>query len=310
VLSTISRVLVSGATGFIGRHVLVPLLAAGLEVHAVGSRDRPFDGPPGVRWHHADLLAPEAPRALMRKIAPTHLLHLAWYVRPGSLWTAAANLDWLSASLRLLDAFADVGGRRVTMAGTCAEYSWQARTHCVEELTPTRPATLYGATKHGLNIVADAWARQVGVKLAWGRIFFIYGPHEHPDRLAASIALALLRGEEAACSHGRQVRDYLYAPDLGAAFVALLLSDVAGPVNVASGEPVRVGDLIGAIARAVGRPELVRMGARQQVPGEPDSLTAAVGRLREEVDWAPLVGLQEGAERTVNWWQRVGARTP
>jgi nucleoside-diphosphate-sugar epimerase len=301
----VNRVLVTGASGFIGRHTLAPLCAAGLEVHAVTSR-RPPAGASSRRchWHRADLLDADA-GALLREVQPTYLLHCAWYAEPGAYWTAPRNLDWVQASLRLLRAFTDSGGRRAVFAGTCAEYAWQEDTHCLEGRTPTYPATLYGAAKHGLHVVARAWAQQVDVTLAWGRIFFVYGPHEHPNRLVSGVVRALLRGEAARCTHGRQVRDFLYAPDLGAAFAALLLSDVTGSVNMASGEPVRVADVVGAIAAATGHPELLRMGALPTQPHEPQRLTADVQRLHDEVGFAPSCSLREGIERTVAWWRET-----
>ena len=122
----------------------------------------------------------------------------------------------------------------------------------------------------------------------------------------SGVARALLRGEEARCTDGLQMCDYLYAPELGRAFAALLASGVTGPVNMASGEPVRVADVVSAIAAATGRPELVRLGALPQRPGDPDRLTADVGRLRDEVGWSPTVDLHEGAARTVDWWRAVG----
>jgi nucleoside-diphosphate-sugar epimerase len=304
-----SRVLLTGAGGSIGRHALAPLIAAGLEAHALTSRRAPTGLPTEVRWHRADLLAPDSCTALIEQVRPTHLLHLAWFTEPGAYWTAGENLDWAHASLRLLRAFGELGGRRAVIAGTCAEYAWQAYTHCVETETPTKPATPYGSAKHDLRLLADAWARQAGVELAWGRIFHVYGPHERQERLVGGLASALLRGEEATCSHGRQVRDFLYAPELASAFVALLASDVTGPVNMASGRPVPVADLVMAVAESAGRPELVRLGARPLAPGEPERLTAEVRRLREEVGWVPAVGLREGAERTVKWWRRALART-
>jgi nucleoside-diphosphate-sugar epimerase len=316
-----SRVLVTGAGGFIGRHTLSPLLAAGFEVHAVSTRAAPAATRPEahaeVRWHHADLLDPATATALMREVWPSHLLHLAWETQPGVFWTSLENLDWVSASLALLHAFGDCGGRRAVLAGTCAEYAWESETNCVEEEglggveaeglggTPIAPATLYGAAKHGLHVVADAWARQSGVALAWGRVFHVYGPHEHPGRLVSGVVSALLRGEQARCTHGRQVRDFLYAPELGEAFAALLCSEVTGPVNMASGEPVRIAELVGAIAAAAGRPELVCLGALPANQLEPQRLTADVRRLRQEVGWTPSIRLYEGAERTVDWWRHT-----
>jgi nucleoside-diphosphate-sugar epimerase len=98
------------------------------------------------------------------------------------------------------------------------------------------------------------------------------------------------------------VRDFLYAPELAEAFVALLCSEVTGPVNMASGEPRPVSDLIFALAEAAGRPELVRLGALPTRPGEPRRLTADVSRLRDEVGWSPSMTLEEAARETSIWW--------
>jgi nucleoside-diphosphate-sugar epimerase len=299
----LKRVLVTGASGFVGRHTLEPLLRRGFEVHAISARAVRRETSLGVIWHRADLLDCRAVRALIGDVSPEYLLHLAWYMQPGRAWTAAVNFDWVHASMNLLHEFGENGGQRAVLAGSCAEYTWQARTHCVEATTPTAPATFYGMAKHRLHAMASACAKQAGVSLAWARIFFLYGPHEHPERLAAAVARALLRREEVACSDGRQVRDYLYVPELGSALAALLSSDVAGPVNMASGMPVRVADVIAALARASGSPELVRLGARASRPGEPDVLTADIGRLRDEVGWRSSVTLEEGAARTVAWWR-------
>lgn len=299
-----TRVLVTGATGFVGRGALAPLLAAGHEVHAVSTRPTPDWSPTGVAWHVADLLDPAAAGRLVADVRPEHLLHFAWDAEPGRFWTSTDNVRWVEASLRLLRAFAEAGGTRAVLAGTCAEYAWTDETVCVEGTTPTEPATLYGAAKHGLRIVAEAHARQAGYSLAWGRIFFVFGPHEDPRRLGGSVASALAAGTPAETSPGDQVRDFLYAPELADAFVALLASDVRGPVNVASGRPVPMRDLIDALGTAAGRPDLIHRGARPSNPSEPTSLTADVTRLRDEVGWSPTLGLQEAAAETMRWWGR------
>jgi nucleoside-diphosphate-sugar epimerase len=299
-----SRVLVTGATGFIGRGTLGPLLGTGMEVHAVtsGPLERVASRPEAVNWHQADLLSQGAVEPLVERIAPSHLLHLAWYAEPRAFWRSTENLRWVEASLRLMRAFARHGGRRAALAGSCAEYDWERRTRCVEGKTPCRPTTLYGASKHGLRLIAERFAEEVGISLAWGRVFFVFGPHEDPRRLAGSVAQALVLGEEASCSHGEQLRDFLYSEDLAAAFVALLLSDVEAPVNLASGLPIRVRDLVDALAVAAGRRDLVRLGARPAAAGEPDELVADVTRLHTEVGWKPPATLEQRATDTVRWW--------
>ena len=293
-------VLVTGATGFIGRNVIEPLRRRGFDVHALVRRgivpDLPAD-----RLHPADLLERDGARDMFARIRPSHLLHLAWFAVPGEYWTSLENHRWVRASLELLQAFAAEGGQRVVMAGTCAEYDWTSG-HCVENVTPLRPSTLYGVCKleTGERVLADAPG--VGVSAAWGRIFFLYGPHEDPRRLVPSVAASLLRGERAACTHGNQTRDFLHVSDVAGAFAALLDSQVSGAVNIASGEPVAVRDVIMGVAERVGRPDLVDLGTRPMT--EPMVLTADVRRLRDEVGWVPRYGLGSGLDDTVEWWRR------
>ncbi len=296
-----TRVLVTGATGFVGRGALAPLLATGREVHAVSTRPAPSWSSGDVTWHQADLLEPGS-EALVSELRPTQLLHLAWDAEPGRFWTSETNLQWVEASLRLLRAFAGAGGERAVLAGTCAEYAWEDETHCVEGVTPLVPATLYGAAKHALHVLAEAHALQQGYGLAWGRIFFVFGPFEDERRLGGSVAAALAAGRPAPTSHGEQVRDFLYAPELAEAFVALLGSDVAGAVNLASGHPVAMKELICALGKASGRPELVELGARPAPSGEPRALTADVSRLRDVVGWRPTRSLAGAARDTMAWW--------
>jgi nucleoside-diphosphate-sugar epimerase len=309
----VSRVLVTGASGFIGRGTLTALVADGFEVHAVSSRGPMPGAPDEVSWERADLLAESSAGGLIERVAPTHLLHLAWYAEPGAFWRSPENVRWVEASLRLLRAFAGHGGRRAVLAGSCAEYAWKERVCCVEGETPCRPATLYGASKHALYLVAERYAEETGVSLAAGRVFFVFGPHEHPARLAGSVARALVLGEQAPCSHGEQLRDFLYSEDLAQAFVALLRSPVEGAVNLASGRPIRVRELVHALAAAAGRPDLIDLGALPSAPGEPVELLADVTRLRDEVGWVPPATLEERAAETIAWWRATltgGARPP
>jgi nucleoside-diphosphate-sugar epimerase len=236
-------------------------------------------------------------------VEPTHLLHFAWDATPGKYWTSVDNLGWVQSSLALVREFARAGGRRVVMAGTCAEYDWTGDGRCVEAQTPLRPATLYGTCKHALHLMLEAYAAQAGLSAAWGRVFFLYGPHEYPQRLVSSVVRHLLRGERAPCTHATQRRDILYVEDVAAAFVALLESEVTGAVNIASGEAVELRAVINRIAEKLHGHELVDFGALPAAQSEPPLLVADVTRLREEVGWQPRFTLEEGLRRTIDWWR-------
>ena len=294
------RVLLTGASGFIGRAAIKPLRDAGFEVHAVARR--PLAEVADVTWRQADLLNEDTLRNVVASIRPTHLLHFAWYAEPGKYWTSTANVDWLRASLLMLSTFHECGGRRAVMAGTCAEYEWSSDVY-VEDASPLRPATLYGTCKNALREVLVAYSRQVSLSSAWGRIFFPFGRHEHPVRLIPSVARSLLGEQIAECTPGEQVRDFMHVDDVAAAFVALLTSDVQGAVNIGSGAGVRVKQIVRSIGEQIGRSDLIRLGARPMQAGDPPSIVADVTRLEREVGWRPSRTFDEALSETVDWWR-------
>lgn len=299
------RVLLTGASGFIGRHAIQPLLARGYEVHAVGRRSAILGVSNEVIWHAADLWVRAEVEAAVMDIQPTHLLHFAWYVTHGKFWAAPENLDWVSASLNLLRAFASAGGQRVVMAGTCAEYDWTTGDGiCRESGTLLRPATLYGTSKHALQLMLSSFAAQQKLSAAWGRIFLLYGPDEAPQRFVASIIRALLSGQPARISHGNQVRDFLHVADVANAFVALLDSDVQGPVNIASGQPVALKNVALMLGDDLNQREQIELGALLAAQNDPPVVVADVNRLRDEVNWQPRFNLADGLADAVTWWKQ------
>ncbi len=290
--------MLTGATGFIGRQTLAALTRAGHEVHAVA----PVRGPDaaGVSWHEADLLAGAA---VVEEVSPEILVHLAWYAEHGKFWSSTENLRWVAASLGLLRAFAEHGGRRAVIAGSCAEYEWGGERDLNERDSPLRPATLYGVCKDALRRVAGAYADETSLELAWARLFFLYGPDEAPDRLVPAVIRPLLAGERAATTAGEQVRDFMHVQDAAEALAALAASAVSGPVNIASGRPVSVAEVIDLIGSLTGRAGLIDRGARATPLAEPARIVADVARLRQEVGFQPRISLPDGLASTIDWWR-------
>lgn len=305
------RVLVSGAGGFIGRWSVPALKSLGYEVHAVlsGKAHREVPGQlGGAMIHCADLLNESATDELLDEVKPTHLLHFAWIATPGLYWNSTDNFHWVAASERLLHAFHARGGRRVLMAGTCAEYDWTRVQECDELKSPladdaAAPSSPYIACKIALQRTLAEFGHRERLSTAWGRIFFQFGPYEHPDRLVASVIRNLLLDREAPCSHGRQIRSFLHVADVGSAFAALLDSELEGPVNIGSDERIALTDLIDRIGAQIGRPELLRLGARSTPSQEPSILVPAIHRLRDEAGWRPRFTLNAGLSDTIDWWR-------
>jgi nucleoside-diphosphate-sugar epimerase len=282
-------VLVTGAGGFVGRQSLIFLREIGFEVHAVDYREPMASMDSNSHWHCVDLFQPREVEDLFLTLRPTHLLHFAWEATPGRYWNSLDNFKWVQTTFSLLETFREQGGQRAVLAGSCAE--------TFSDETP------YAVCKRALRDMAHVWARQAGVSLGWGRIFFLYGPHEAATRFVPSVILSMLKGEEARCSHGKQIRDFLHVRDVASAFARLLDSDVEGIVDIASGVPVTLKDVVCNIADKLDASELIRLGALPSSPDEPARLVADVARLSKEVAWSPQYNLDQGLNETIAWWK-------
>ncbi len=296
------RLLVTGATGFVGRRVIARL-AGDTKFEVVGvSRTRSADWPKDLDHHAVDLLAPGAPAALVAAVRPSHLLHLAWNATPGRFWTDLDNLDWSGATLSLFTAFAAQGGTRAVMAGSCAEYAWTGDATLRESDLPS-PATLYGIAKDATRRMVCAAGEGAGVSVAWGRVFWLYGPAEAPGRLVSDVARSLACGEIVETSEGRQARDFLHVDDVAGAFVAAVGSGWQGAFNIGSGRAVPVREIVEGLVAASDRHDLVRLGARPTQAGVPPRLEADVRILRNKIGYTPTIDLRSGLTATYEWWR-------
>ena len=187
------RVLVTGASGFIGRPLVSALSERGLAVVGA-SRTRPADIGGAAAWIETDLLAGDSQRLVAEARAET-LVHLAWVATPGVYADALVNTAWLAASADLAATFIAAGGRRIVGVGSCLEY----------DVGPLGQRTLYGACKNACRLAFErAVAAAPDASLAWARVFFLLGAGDHESRFAPSlVCTSSCAGEPAAVSRWR-----------------------------------------------------------------------------------------------------------
>lgn len=297
------RLLVTGATGMVGRHVIALAPGLGFETWAVSSRpDGPDEvGGTDVTWRVRNLIAEGEAARLVEEVRPTHLIHAAWDTRHAIYWRSPENLAWLAATAQMAAAFARAGGRRFVLAGTCAEYDWSDGV-MVEDRTPERPDTLYGRCKLAAHHSVLGAARDLGFSAATARIFFAYGPHENPNRVIPYACRTLAAGQTPRLSSGRQLRDLLHVRDVARAFLILVeQEDLVGAVNIGSGQPITLGEAARILAAAAGAPERSGVGLAPDRPGDPLVLTPDTERLRS-TGFKPELGVEDGLRSAYEWW--------
>ncbi|TDK39141.1 NAD(P)-dependent oxidoreductase [Rhizobium deserti] len=300
------RLLITGASGFVGRHCALLAVKQGYDVWATRSgrsRENAALDVEGVNWRTVDLLKPGGLEDVLEEAQPTHVLHTAWVTEHGSYWSSPANLDWLALGARFFRRFSELGGQRFVSAGTCAEYDW-SHGYMVEGTTPDAPSTFYGRIKLAHHQSLMAAAEGLGFSAASGRIFFAYGPHENSARLIPSLCTSLLANSYAEMGSGMFFRDFMHVDDVASGFLALLESELTGICNVCSGEPTRLLDIALALGRLNGRAHLIRPGARRDRESDPKMVVGSNRKLLS-TGWEPKVGLDEGLSGAYKWWSRV-----
>lgn len=296
------RLLVTGATGFIGRHVLSQLDPEAWEIVAPCRHPAKQQNAPNLIWIEGDLLDPAQRSAIFSRTKATHWLHLAWFTEHGKFWASGDNLAWTAATLQMLEYFRAAGGEQVVMAGTCAEYDWNYG-FCSEDSTPLLSSSLYGTAKDSLRRVAEVYCRNAGLKFAWGRIFSPYGPAEDSRRFIPSVICNMLASQAVPCSHGKQFRDFLHVTDVAEGFITLLESEALGNFNISSATPVQLGEIVSQLAKIIGWTGQAEFGA-VAVPDNDPPLLIGDNRRLSALGWTPKMTLKNGLTDTIAWWEK------
>jgi nucleoside-diphosphate-sugar epimerase len=291
----VTKVLVTGASGFIGKHVMPLLLDRGFEVHAV-AREAAAGSSPDVKWHQADLLAPGAGSDIAKVVEPDSVLHLAWCAQPKTYLTSPDNERWLRATEELVDASLAAGATRFVGLGTVLEYDLSAGI-CDEAATPAQPDTPYGIAKNDAGKRVLSAGNRHGVSSAWVRLFHPYGPGEPAEKLVSHICTHLLQGKKVPLSDGAQIRDYVYISDVASALALLVEDRASGVFNLGSGRGTSIREIAETAAGLLERPDLLGLGDLPPDTKHP-RIVAVIQRLRS-LGWEPSVDLESGVTRTI-----------
>lgn len=297
------RILVTGARGFLGRHLLSRLAEAGAgQLFAVTSQAGGMEAVEGVTVESSDLLDAGAARSLMQRVRPDVCVHLAWDQAGAGYRNASSNFQWLAASILLFSQFREAGGQQFLFAGSSGEY--EDRAGGMAETPRRRQMSLYGRCKKTASELFLSAAGGMQVQVA--RCFTVYGPGD-PHRFGAvpAAVCALLRGEAVSCRNPRAVRDYIYIDDAVEAMLRLLESGYCGAVNIGSGVPRSMREVFGEIGRQLGCPE--RISFHGEAGGE--TVLAADSTLMQEV-LGPIAqtGFSDGIAKSIEYWRtQLGA---
>ncbi|TCL75626.1 NAD(P)-dependent oxidoreductase [Rhizobium sp. BK251] len=266
-----ARVMLTGASGFVGRQIHRSLREAGHEVKVVlrpGSEDR-LIAPvaDGMMARSEDIFAEDSAWWEAHCTGMDAVIHCAWYVEPGKYLDSPANFDCVSGTLQLALGAAKAGVPHFVGVGTCFEYRLPSDRLTVE--SEFAPATLYAASKLSVyQMLAKFFAKQ-GTAFSWCRLFYLFGEGEHSARLVPYVRERLEKGEVAKLSAGTQLRDFLDVRQAGAMIAGVIETGQAGAINICSGKPTTIRQLVEAIADEYGRRDLLEFGTAAIHPSDP-----------------------------------------
>lgn len=265
------KILLTGASGFVGRQIARALLAAGhrpVLVLRPGAMARTgLDADVVDVVETADLFGESADWWAPHLADVDAVIHAAWYVEPGKYLDSAENIRCVAGSLALAEAAAKAGVAHFIGVGTCFEYRLP-NDHITAD-APVGPVTLYAAAKLALYHMLEKRLAGSTTDLTWARLFYLYGEGEHPARLYPTLHRKLAAGEPMALSSGDKLRDFLDVAEAGRLIARLAVTGQAGAVNVCSGKGVTIRAIAEEIADLYGRRDLLTFGTATVHPRDP-----------------------------------------
>ena len=299
------RVLITGASGFVGANVARGMLADGHEVHCLlRAAHDPWRlaGLSGAHLHVADLLERSEVDALLERTRPQWILHLAAYGAYASQADVTPCVRTnVEAATVLMDAAAAHGIERFVNTGSSSEYGF--KDHAPDEAEPLEPNSLYAVTKAAATAYACLLGRTGRLHATTLRLYSVYGPYEEPTRLIPSLVLAGLNGAYPPLVSPSIARDFVHVDDVVRAYrVAARAGVAAGRVyNVGTGVQTSLADAVGVSRALFAVEQPPDWGTMPERKWDTDTWVANISRARAELGWVPEISFEEGFRRTAEW---------
>lgn len=287
------KILLTGATGFIGSAFARIALARG---HSVAGLVLPAEKVPAslaeaphftaIRGSLGDL-----PWKEVEAYQPETCVHAAWITTPGVYLESPENYKFLEHSVEFLRQIRECGAKHIVALGTCIEYRI---THELlsEEHTPIDPTTVYSRCKNELRLKLEDEARRDPFQLCWARVFYPYGPGEHPSRLCSSILTRLTREEKVVLKTPESTKDYIFIEDLAEALLTVTEKHFEGTINLGTGVGVSVREIAKTLSRILGREHLVEEASETAV--DPLGYVVADASRIRGLGWKPAHTIAQG----------------
>jgi UDP-glucuronate 4-epimerase len=317
----VTRVLVTGAAGFIGSHVVGALVRRGNTVVGIDNFDafyprdvkernlRELGRPAGFTFHEQDMLDVEALRP--RLTPDTVVVHLAAKagVRPSLADPVSYAHANVSGTAAVLEAARQAGVSRIAFGSSSSVYGDATPVPFREDAPAVEPLSVYAATKRAAELLLASVAPIYGFRCASLRFFTVYGPRQRPDLAIHAFTRRIRRGEPITLfGDGTQARDYTYCDDIVAGVLAAIDWTATAPVgvetfNLGGSQPVRTGDMVAEIGRALGLEAVIQWGPMQ--PGDVQRTAADLAKSGAMLGYAPRTPFPDGIRKFVAWFREV-----
>jgi len=294
------RVLVTGAGGFMGLHLIETLRRSGARISTL-SRS-PIKVAEYTAQHLGDIRNREFVSAAVQESRPAFIFHLCAYKnRLSDLNQFSVAIDTnLTGSLNLISAASGLPDlRAIVTVGTAEEYGNNPAPFL--ETMREEPVSAYSFSKLCVTQLAQLLSRAHGIPITVLRPTLAYGPGQKEDMFLPALIGTLLRGETFDMSAGEQTRDFIYIDDVVDAMIkaASRPESFGQVINIGSGNPVAMSELALRVQQLLGKSGLVRAGALNYRNGEVMEYFVRAEKAHRTLGWAPKVPLELGLARTI-----------